>query len=137
MTTPAKTKALSEAKQVPDLSNATPTYLLDEIGRIRVESNRLKFIETIFKDALRSRVTGTQLSGEDPIIGERYVGYYEDVTQSRIDADAVRAHFRNDPETLAKLCKTISYPQLNVKPKESQPNANNPPTKTQTSKAKS
>src|SRR5436190_19384012 len=107
----AKTKALSEAKQVPDLSNATPTYLLDEIGRIRVEANRLKFIEGVFKDALRSRITTQQLEGVEPIVGERFVGYYEEITQSRIDTEAVREHFKNDPETLSSLCKQITYPQ--------------------------
>lgn len=131
---PARAKAVAEAKQVPDLTNATPTFLLDEIGRIRVEASRLKFMEGVYKDALRGRITNAQLHGEEPIVGEKYVGYYEDISQVRIDSDAVRGYFANDPETLQKLSKTISYPQLNVKPKESQPHAN---PQTKSSKAKS
>lgn len=130
---PARAKAMAEAKQVPDLSNATPTYLLDEIGRIRAEASRLKFVEGVFKDALRGRISKAQLKGEEPILGEKFVGFYEEITQSRIDSDAVRGYFANDPETLARLSKTISYPQLNIKPKETS-NAN---PQTKPSKAKS
>lgn len=129
MQAPAKTKAMSEAKNVPDLSNATPTFLLDEIGRIRVESNRLKFLEGVFKDALRSRISTQQLEGVEPIVGDQFVGYYESMVQRRIDTDRVREHFKNDPATLNTLMKTIEYPQLNVKPKEGQPKTSKPKSK--------
>jgi hypothetical protein len=129
----AKVKALSEAKSVPDLSNATPTFLLDEVGRIRAEANRLKFLEGVYKDALRARITTQQLNGEEPILGDKYVGYYENISQVRIDSEAVREHFRNDPDTLEKLCKVIEYPQLNVKPKETQTQPTTTPTTPKTS----
>jgi hypothetical protein len=104
-------------KSVPNLENATPEFLIDEIGRMRVEAARLKFLDGIYKQALEARCTKEQLSGTTFITGERFLGDYVTKTSERIDTDAVREHFKDDPETLKRLIKIISYKQLNTKPK--------------------
>jgi hypothetical protein len=103
-------------KTVPNLENATPSFLIDEIGRMRVEAARLQFLDGIYKSALKARVTDLQLNGGSFIKGEKFVGDYEQKTQERVDTAAVREHFKNDPEILAKLIKIVTFKQLNTKP---------------------
>ena len=110
-------KVVTDPKAIPNLSNATPQGLVDQIGELRAEAKRLEFLEGVYKEALKARVTENELKGLDQILGEIYIGSYEDKRQERIDTAAVREHFANDPETLAKLFKEISYKQLNIKRK--------------------
>jgi len=104
-------------RTIPDLANATPGFLVDEIGRMRAEAARLKFLDGIFKQALEARVTPKQLEGGKFIEGEKFLGDYEEKTQERIDTEAVREYFIDDPVTLKKLTKVITFTQLNTKPK--------------------
>lgn len=97
-------------KTIPDLTNATPGFLLDEIARMRVETARLKFLDGVYKQALEARCTEEELAGK-AIEGEKVFGSREMVTQERIDGDAVKAYFVDKPEELAKVMKVISFAQ--------------------------
>jgi hypothetical protein len=105
-------------RTVPNLDNATPASIIDELGGVRVEKKRLEFLEGIYKQALEARVTETQLKGFQPVQGEKYTGTYSVVTQERVDGDAVRAEFANNPEMLKKFIKVITFKQLGTKPVE-------------------
>jgi hypothetical protein len=114
MTTNGSTKT---TKIIPNLENATPSFLVDEIAKLRLEANRIKFLDGIYKNALRARASEQQLNGNEQIEGTEFIGSYENVTQERIDSDAVRAHFANDPEGLRKVMKIIEFPQFSTKPR--------------------
>jgi hypothetical protein len=104
-------------KTIPNLENATPGFLVDEIKRLRVEASRLKFLEGVYKQALEARLTPEQLSGVTMVEGEKNYGMRKKMTQERVDTDAVREYFKNDPEELAKCMKLIEFWQWDLTPK--------------------
>lgn len=104
-------------KSIPNLENATPGFLVDEIGRIRVETARLKFLDGVYKQALEARLSPEELSGDKLIEGTNYLGSRSKRVQERINTDAVKAHFENDPEGLKKVMKLIEFWQLDTKVK--------------------
>lgn len=104
-------------KTIPNLENATTGYLIDEIARMRAESARLKFLDGVYKEAIKARATPDQLEKEEPFDGENSYGWFETRVQERIDSDAVREMFADQPEVLKKLIKVISFQQLTTKPK--------------------
>jgi len=99
-------------RSIPNLENATPEYLVDEIGRIRIEAARLKYLEGIFRQALEARCTKEHLDGGSLITGDRFIGHFENVTQERLDTQSVRDYFQNNPEILKELMKIVSFRQL-------------------------
>jgi len=103
-------------KTIPNLENATPGFLVDELGKIRAEASRLKFLEGIYKQALEARCTPTQLNGTKFIMGETFVGDWVEKTQERVDTNKVKEVFADKPEILAQLMKVITFKQLNIKP---------------------
>jgi hypothetical protein len=104
-------------RTIPNLENATPTYLIDEIARMRVEAARLKFLDGIYKQALEARITDEQKSGEVSIEGLSSLGNYRVQTQERIDSDAVKEYFKDKPEELKKVMKVIEFKVLSTVPK--------------------
>lgn len=112
--TPTKKKA---DRTIPDLSNATSSFLIDEIGRMRAEAARLKFLDGVYKQALEARITEKQAAGSEFIRGEFFIGDYKEMTTERIDSDAVRQHFADDPEGLRKVMRVITFKQLSTKVK--------------------
>lgn len=119
-------------RTVPDLANATPGFLLDEIATMRIEMARLKFLDGVYKQALDARLTPDQLEGKEPILGEKYKGQYRHTKQERIDADGARMYvegveqlLKDQPELLSKLqllrdavFKSSAYKTLNTSPKD-------------------
>jgi len=111
--------ASDKDKTIPNLSNATPGFLVDRIGEMRVEAARLKFLDGIYKQALNARITSAQKSGAI-IEGERYNGDIVSKKQDRISPDKVREELKNEPERLARCVETIEFEQLNTKPRVNQ-----------------
>jgi len=101
-------------KTVPNLENATPGFLMDEIARMRVEAARLKFLDGVYKQALEARATGEQLSGAVAVEGEKFFGTRKKMTQERIDTDAVKELLKDRPEDLKKVMKVIEFWQWNT-----------------------
>jgi len=93
----------------PNFANATPEYLIDALGEIREMSKKCKKWEGWFKEA----ILGRRADFKAAINGEAYSGLLVDGEQVRIDSDAVREHFKDDPETLEKLMKVI--PMVTIK----------------------
>src|SRR5260370_25918993 len=107
---------MTKDKSIPNLDNATPMSLVDEIGRMRMEAARLKFLDGLYKQALEARISKQQLEGTALISGTHFVGKYKEVTQERIDGEAVKEYFKDDPKTLRKLMKPITFKQLSTDP---------------------
>lgn len=104
-------------KTIPNLENATPGFLIDEIERIRTEASRLKFLENVYKQALDARVSPEQRAGNALIEGSVSLGSYTQQTQERIDPDAVKEYLKNDPEGLKQVTKKIEFAVLTTKPR--------------------
>jgi len=104
-------------RTIPNLENATPSFLLDEIARMRVEASRLKFLDGVYKQALEARLTEDELTKGKMIEGSRYTGTYSTQTQERVDTEAVKEYFKDKPEELAKVMRIISFKTLTTKEK--------------------
>ena len=104
---------------IPNLENATPGFLVDEIAKIRVEAARLKFLEGVYKQALEARVSPEQKKGTAIIEGTYAVASYRHQLQERIDTDAVKEYFKDKPEELRKVMKVIEFDVLSTKAKVS------------------
>lgn len=108
---PKRTFELPNVKKVPpDLSNATPEGLVDELGRVRRIMSRFKAYEGFLKEGLKARWPKTEdpnkemIMGEDgeprikmvpvtSVRGEIYGAEWSEVTQNRVDMDAIREHY--------------------------------------------
>lgn len=90
-------KRLKQA--MPNLANATPEFIVDELGRVREQLNDLKTLEGFLKQGL----LGRRADGQNVISGQVYDCLISSDSQIRISADKVRAYFANDPDTLATL----------------------------------
>jgi hypothetical protein len=91
--------------ELPNLANATPEYIVDELGRIRDELNKYKRLEGFFKQALQGR----RENGQNVISGSVYDALISEETQIRINADKVREYFENDPSGLGAVCEELSF----------------------------
>lgn len=100
--------------QIPNLANATPSMLIDEIGPIRVEVSRLTALNKMYTAALKARVA----SLDSPLAGDTYVMTPTTFMQTRIDVEKVRAVL--DEETLAKVQSTSEVTQMRFKRKDGQ-----------------
>lgn len=101
-------------REVPNLENATPGGLIDQLGDIRKDLKELKYLEGIYRGALDARCTEEQLKGLVSIGGENWIGAYKEVEQERISADLVREVLKSQPDVLAKVITVTSFKQLNV-----------------------
>ncbi len=104
-------------KTVPNLENATPGFLLDEIARMRVEAARLKFLDGVYKQALDARITDEQKLNGALIEGDKNTGSYTTSYQERVDVEAVKEYFKDQPEELKKVMKLIEVKTLRTNPK--------------------
>lgn len=97
-----------------DLSNATPGFLLDEVGKWRLIKTFAILMEGIHKEALYGRVGRSVQVLTD---GEKYTGSITEGPVTRISSEAVREVLADQPELLAKCEKTTTEQRLNAKPK--------------------
>lgn len=81
------TRKQVERFKAPDLSNATPEFLVDEIGYLRDQKKQIEKAEGFYKEALTSRLT----EGEREVTGETYVATLNSQTQERLSSEPVRA----------------------------------------------
>lgn len=106
-------KAASD-KTIPNLENATPGFLMDEIASMRVMMARLKFLDGVYKQALEARATGEQLSGAVMVEGDKVFGKRKFMKQERVDSDAVKELLKDRPDDLRKVMKVIEFWQWDV-----------------------
>jgi len=85
--------------EMPNLSNATPEFIVDELGRVREQLKELKTLEGFYKQGLMAR----RADGQNVISGQYFDCSITLELQVRISADKVREYFKNDPDTLSSL----------------------------------
>ena len=92
-----------EQGKLPDFSNATPSFLSDELGDIREAKKHLEKMEGLYKDALNAR----RDPNKPTVIGERYDTVFSSQTQVRLNADLARANLT--PEQLSSIQAEITF----------------------------
>jgi hypothetical protein len=107
--TPGTSVDVAEAR-IPNLSNATVEMLVDEVGDLRAQQNKIKGLLAMHEEALKARLGGAQEAK-----GERWQMERSTSHQTRIDAEAVKTVL--DAETLAKVQKTIPITQMRFRAK--------------------
>ncbi len=98
--------------RMPNLDNATPMSLTDDLGEVREKISALKKLEGIYKEALKARLD----EGQQTVDGEKFSALIEVTTQSRLDQDKVKAE--TDPEVLKGWYKEISFTTIRTTRRE-------------------
>ncbi len=106
-----KKKAPKRKSGLPNLDNATPPVLVDWLGNVREQMKELKQLEGYYKEALRARVSDDDLV--DGITGDEFEALISEVTQMRIDTEAVKEEMGE--EWWIDHCKETSYDMIKTK----------------------
>jgi hypothetical protein len=99
---------LGDLVRTPDLTNATPEYLVDELGWVRDMLKLFGRREGFLKEALKGRWPEDAATVE----GENYAALKEHISQIRVKSELVRQKLTE--EELAEVCEEISYDQIKV-----------------------
>ena len=95
--------------EMPNLANATPSFLIDEMGRLRAEIKKLEQMEGYYKEALKAQWPEGEKSHE----GENYLAERLYVVQSRLDSAKIKEDM--DEDWMSEHSKEVSYYQFKVK----------------------
>lgn len=98
----AKSKSKSKSK-MPNLDNATPGFLVDELGAVREQIKDLQKHEGYFKEALKARLE----PGQTTVDGEVFSALIEEVEQVRLDTPLIRKDM--DEEWLDEHSKLVEF----------------------------
>lgn len=98
---------LSDEFRIPDLSNATMSFIVDELGQTRKTASKMKTYEAILKQRIQM-----ERKGQLELKGEKFdASVREGCTRTGVDADAVHADHGD------KYDKTTTYEEIRTKPK--------------------
>ena len=102
-------------RQAPDLSNATPEFLIDEYAKMKLVENQAKFLAKVYKEALYGR-TGVNvdnyLNGQATSqAGETFLLTITRSDPNRIDTTKLKEEYPD----IAEAC-TVSKGQLTARP---------------------
>lgn len=89
----------------PDLSNATPEFLVDEMGKLSMIENYAKRMRAFYKEALYARAgIDPDKIYSDAIVnqGEKFIATTTQSYPTRLDQTALKSE---DPETFEKFTK--------------------------------
>jgi len=103
--------ARTKSDAMPDLSNATPSFLIDEIGTQRVIKTAAEKLEKFYKTALYARMGDDETTVE----GEKFAGLIEEVNAKRFNKDkaiALLTELGATPEQIADCHMSSSYNKL-------------------------
>lgn len=95
---------------IPNLSNATPEFLTDELGDLRKQIKGLEKQKDLITEALKGRA---RILEQTSFVGERYTADLVQLSRSGLDTTAIREEMGED--WCAERTKTTDYEQLNVK----------------------
>ena len=96
----AKAKLKSK---MPDLDNATPGFLVDELGAVREKIKDLQKYEGYYKEALKARLE----PGQATVDGEVFSALIDEVEQVRLDTTGIRKDM--DEEWIDKYSKLVEF----------------------------
>jgi hypothetical protein len=107
--------------QAPNLENATPSMLIDELAKLSIIQNYAKKLRDVYKTALFARLNfdpkkplkgQLELNVEDlkhAEKGEKFIGTIEQYGQDRFDTAAFKA---DHPDLYAKYCKASTITKV-------------------------
>ncbi len=93
---------------IPNLDNATPEFLIDEIERVRDEQKPLKKLEGIYKEALKARLPENQNAVE----GEFYAGIISEEERTGLDTAKIRKDM--DDDWIQEHSTTSTYAKIST-----------------------
>lgn len=98
---------LSDEFRIPDLSNATMAFIVDELGATRKTASKMKTYEAILKQRIQ-----IERNGKLVLEGEKFnAEVREECSRTGVDADAVHADHGS------KYDKTTYFDQISTKVK--------------------
>ena len=108
---------MAKKYHVPDLSNMTPTGLVDMLADARAKMAEAKFYEEFYKEALKARWAKLDNGQEAPeMMGERFCAERSYSTQERFDVTGLRTAAANGDQTaidvLQKYLKEVPMVQI-------------------------
>lgn len=77
---------MSTKVRMPNLANATPGFIVDELGAVRKKLSKLKKLEGFYKEALRARLKKNQRVVE----GEKFSATITKSARTSLNTDAVK-----------------------------------------------
>lgn len=100
--------------QAPDLSNATPEFLVDEMAKLSIVENYSKKLRAVYKTALYARVgvDPTQEVKDQDHAGEKFIGHIEQYDQSRLDGKGILEKY---PDIHAEFYKSSKVTKTTFK----------------------
>lgn len=101
---------MAPKRELPNLENATPGFLLDMIAVEREIQKEAKYLEGIYRQALDSRRDLSQSSVES----DAHVGEYAESTQERLDTDAIRSSVSHDELVARGWLKVLKVVTLKI-----------------------
>ena len=107
----AKTAVKTTADQMTNLANATPEFLVDELGDIREQVRVLKKQEGFYKTALKAR-----MDYDEMILGERYKGVKTQKERTGLDVAKIREDM--DEDWIDDHTVTSDYDQIDTPKRE-------------------
>lgn len=93
---------------LPNLENATPGFIIDELATIRAKKNLLKKLEDVYKVALDARTEDDDWR-DGPIIGDNFQAERESYPRHAVDQKAVKRLLEREDviEALANINITV------------------------------
>jgi hypothetical protein len=76
----------TKTKKMPNLDNATPGFIVDELGSVREEIKNLVKFEGYYKEALKARLE----PGQATVDGETFSALIVDTEQVRLDTARIK-----------------------------------------------
>ena len=100
----------NDENKLPNLSNATPEFLVDEIGDVRQQIKELEKKKGFYQEALLGRA---RLLGQTHFKGDRWEADIVELSRTGLDTQTVKEEMGE--EWYAEHCKVTSYQQINTK----------------------
>jgi hypothetical protein len=104
---------MATKRELPNLENATPAFLLDQIAIHREAQKEGKFWEGFYRNAFDARIA----EGQTSIESDNNVGEIVEVDQERIDTDKVKSSYSHADLLKYGFLKVISFKTLKIVPK--------------------
>lgn len=98
--------------KLPDLSNATPSFLVDELESCRALQSHYKTLEGVLKQALKARME----TGATEVKGEKYTAVFTQRSKRSLSSELVIAKFGE--EALADCYVDSEYEEIRTKENE-------------------
>ncbi len=98
--------------KIPNLANATPGFLADELGKTRESMKALMRYEGICKEGLKGRAQTPTKGDPIEVQGRNFTATISEVSQSRIDTEKLKKTYGED--WYNEHCKEITFQKVST-----------------------